>query len=591
MATITSVKSGNWTDPNTWDLGRKPQDGDDVIIANGHIVIYDEDMSSWANGVNSIKIDGTTQETRLKCHRTQDTYLKCVGNIYGNDYNYSILDWGTESDYIQAKSTIEITGGGKIYARASTGHIKLLIYGKDKGKIETTLSQDANIGSSEIYIIDSDFSVEQGDELLIEGNNHGECEFVSVQSYDPVAQKIILNETLEYSHKEGFYVYNLTRNIKILKLGGSTIFYGIGYSEKIKLANWTLKGYGNFSGTWWSGEYVYIENAAIYSIRTSYNWLFGNNVNKYYFKKCIIAMKYQFGNIFINGAGSIYAENCIFLNTNIFWATHGIIKNSKFLACQNLFRQGACFKVYNTFLRNIKNIGGDYANSKVIYYSCEFYNISAIKGGNIEVINPQGDDLSSLFVQHKSIMVGGKYELKNGNLYISVNSDGEKRLDISIYKNLSFSVKFILNEYYIVFKKGVYHDFKIYLKSGIQYKFFVWVRKDTSGISEQYRPRIQLIDENNDPIFLENSALAEAIMSDSVDTWEKLEITYTPNESKIYKIRLWAGYDENVGAYSCWFDADPLDDMFFQKQINEPYMQLRLVSKMNKTELKGVMTR
>jgi len=37
MATITAVKSGNWNDPTTWDLGRVPQSGD--IVQCGDYVV------------------------------------------------------------------------------------------------------------------------------------------------------------------------------------------------------------------------------------------------------------------------------------------------------------------------------------------------------------------------------------------------------------------------------------------------------------------------------------------------------------------------------------------------------------------------
>lgn len=37
-ALIRSVGNGDWNDPATWDLGRLPQDGDEIIIDVGHIV-------------------------------------------------------------------------------------------------------------------------------------------------------------------------------------------------------------------------------------------------------------------------------------------------------------------------------------------------------------------------------------------------------------------------------------------------------------------------------------------------------------------------------------------------------------------------
>jgi hypothetical protein len=36
--TVTSIKTGNWEDPTTWDIGRIPYAGDSVIIAPNHTV-------------------------------------------------------------------------------------------------------------------------------------------------------------------------------------------------------------------------------------------------------------------------------------------------------------------------------------------------------------------------------------------------------------------------------------------------------------------------------------------------------------------------------------------------------------------------
>lgn len=44
MATIKSIQSGGWSDPNTWDLGRLPRDGDKVIIGNDTRVTCEPDM-------------------------------------------------------------------------------------------------------------------------------------------------------------------------------------------------------------------------------------------------------------------------------------------------------------------------------------------------------------------------------------------------------------------------------------------------------------------------------------------------------------------------------------------------------------------
>lgn len=56
MATITSAGSGNWTTGATWVGGVKPANGDAVVIANSHVIVYDEDMSGWANGIAGMTI-------------------------------------------------------------------------------------------------------------------------------------------------------------------------------------------------------------------------------------------------------------------------------------------------------------------------------------------------------------------------------------------------------------------------------------------------------------------------------------------------------------------------------------------------------
>lgn len=44
MATITSVKSGNWSDPTVWNSGTVPVDGDTVVSAN-HTITLDVDIT------------------------------------------------------------------------------------------------------------------------------------------------------------------------------------------------------------------------------------------------------------------------------------------------------------------------------------------------------------------------------------------------------------------------------------------------------------------------------------------------------------------------------------------------------------------
>ncbi len=56
LSTITSVGTGDWSDPNTWDLGTTPGAGDDVVIGSSDTVTYDTTDSDI---LGSVDIDGT----------------------------------------------------------------------------------------------------------------------------------------------------------------------------------------------------------------------------------------------------------------------------------------------------------------------------------------------------------------------------------------------------------------------------------------------------------------------------------------------------------------------------------------------------
>ena len=57
MATITSNASGNWATSATWVGGVKPADGDAVVIAAGHSILMDDDLSAYT-GLFSVTIQG-----------------------------------------------------------------------------------------------------------------------------------------------------------------------------------------------------------------------------------------------------------------------------------------------------------------------------------------------------------------------------------------------------------------------------------------------------------------------------------------------------------------------------------------------------
>src|SRR6516162_4922289 len=82
---ITAVVSnGNWGTNSTWDLNRKPQDGDTIVIPANIVVLFNSDQN--LNGV-LIKIYGTLNMNGGKKLNLDDTSLIRVyagGTIMGS---------------------------------------------------------------------------------------------------------------------------------------------------------------------------------------------------------------------------------------------------------------------------------------------------------------------------------------------------------------------------------------------------------------------------------------------------------------------------------------------------------------------------
>lgn len=99
---VRSVKSGYWTDGDTWDVGHAPQDKAKVIISSGHTVEFNGDMKEFSTGLKCLLIKGTLYMTRDAgnyCIKTKDGMI-----VHGR------LDMGTEGNRIPNTVTLEIYG-------------------------------------------------------------------------------------------------------------------------------------------------------------------------------------------------------------------------------------------------------------------------------------------------------------------------------------------------------------------------------------------------------------------------------------------------------------------------------------------------
>lgn len=95
---ISSIKSGNWSDPSVWNTNTVPKAGDTVTVAAGHSVAY--------NILSDAVMGGVTVKGMLKFSRTVNTRLKTNDNIIVEFGGF--LDMGHEGDYIPKNVKAEL---------------------------------------------------------------------------------------------------------------------------------------------------------------------------------------------------------------------------------------------------------------------------------------------------------------------------------------------------------------------------------------------------------------------------------------------------------------------------------------------------
>lgn len=276
MATYFSKQDGNWSSATTWvtgagdfvtmsgwepdgDAGYPPQSFglERIIIRGGHTVTYDV-SGAFGNGIwrdsdlyplsayvspylcraNAIILSGGT----LKAHRTQNTSLSCIGTL-GVALS-GVLDWGTESDPVSAKTEIVLvtttngaqainpitgtitstTSGG--FAGSNTGifvfgsnlinnsmYNKLSICGIER-TVNTELTVEANAGATTITVL-SALNWEIGDDLSIESadivrTNVHRCKITNING-----KIITISPSLNLKRPIGTKVANLNSNVVI----------------------------------------------------------------------------------------------------------------------------------------------------------------------------------------------------------------------------------------------------------------------------------------------------------------------------------------------------------------------------------------
>lgn len=162
--TITSTKSGNWSDPTTWG-GRVPVATDTPLIASGHTVVYDV-TTATLSGVN-VNNGGTlsfdpSKTTTLQSNRN----IIIEGNLLMRPSSAAIVH---TIRFININESLMVGGGMSPLATDVglwvTGAGKLDILGAEK-KPWTRTTGSVNIGATSFTVVDAT-GWRVGDEVVI----------------------------------------------------------------------------------------------------------------------------------------------------------------------------------------------------------------------------------------------------------------------------------------------------------------------------------------------------------------------------------------------------------------------------------------
>ncbi|MEM3896605.1 MAG: G8 domain-containing protein [Archaeoglobaceae archaeon] len=224
MATLTSVKSGRWSDPTVWDAGSVPADGDSVTIASGHTVIFDVDQSSFTTGLAGLTINGTLFIPSQSEDSGMPDFvcLKVDANLNGS----GTLQVGSETNRIQHPQKVRIMANGTLQVAV------MRFYGELR-RTWDWLKNTASSGSTTIVLANG-IPLRQGDIIYIAG----ESSFHTVSSYDESTKTVTLTSGLGGTRngeveREGIVfprclVFLVSAQIEIVKYGSNNAAYGTG---------------------------------------------------------------------------------------------------------------------------------------------------------------------------------------------------------------------------------------------------------------------------------------------------------------------------------------------------------------------------
>lgn len=501
MVTKNASVTGNWTDSATWGGTGKPADNDIFVINSGVTVYYDEDMSNagvWPNGMAGGVINGTlTVRTDVN---PASYYLKSKANITMSA-TLGRLQAGTALSRLDPgiKWTINMQG---YYINAGAGNTipNLALYCDIPNILFVRLTQQETIGTATLHV-DTDVSADpdwvNGYEVAVV--EYGAREYEYDKTFvSATATTITLSAGLTAQKEVGAYIVLLRRNIRVI--GTSYSFVSVGSLSEIALEMFTTNGISAMYGNSLEGCVMCVGASNVGMSGGYYPSLMKDTI--------FIGASYV-----INGGYGQVFEDCLMLAN-----TYAIYQG-----CNNIT------------LRRCTVTGN---SCPVMYGQREFLAEDCIFQGNGSGFLglPQGMTKNCLYAD--AIEVYSYTSLAYGTPGFLLESFDHDQV-AGAYKAWCYG-GIITNDSGVTtaghsfsYKHACEKDTNWCfwerthtVQSGKTIKFRAYVRKTVAMATT---PKIGISLKEEDPLLTQNgySYLAEQSMTNSVDTWERLDIEYT----------------------------------------------------------------
>jgi hypothetical protein len=531
MATRTSVGSGNWSAPETWDTG-VPIDGDDVVIASGHTVTFDVDQSDFTIGVK-ITITGTLNHALTGGPYTM--FLKTGASLVGA----GTWNVGTEANPIPFAVKHTITGASDWYADGTSG-LTITVYAAEPTTKYVKLSDTEAIGQT-VLEVDTDVTGDiwaEGDTIHINNVNKGsQSESRTIAAGGIAAGAITVTAGLTAAKLAGSYVLLMSRNVKFIAVGNQKIFnaitgatiaggefvatkYLITSSATTTISGGTFRGATTYGGIYSCTDFtisggVYSSNA--YSIVAGSGHIISGGVYSG------------------NANGVVYSLTGVTIEDGIFAGNSSVLSSvmaptildGTFYGNQyviNAVRGGIVF-------------GGTYENNTSVIYE------SSVECNNIISTNNTQDIYRSLVAAY-NCSFGSTTEFTGYNILpketfsYSINHDqvagaykAWTKGGVTTKQAVTYPTGFT-NSMQTVLESTTsegYWQKELSVGAGQSVNITSYLRKDASMT---YLPRVIMFLKNTTDPFAGGTGLHTFTMTDSVDTWEDDTYTYSNDTSE-----------------------------------------------------------